>query len=55
MTVRVSDWDNTYDIPFELQTQFQDDEISNWKEKEWTEEWFKKCKDFDEKWGEYQI
>ena len=49
----ISDWDNSYNIPDDLEEQFLTDCIYNFEE--WTDEWFTKCNEFDKKYWEYQI
>lgn len=50
---RVSDWDNTYDIPANLEEHFYNGFLLF--PAEWTDEWYEACAEFDEKYSEYQI
>lgn len=52
-TKEVSDGDNSYNLPIELEDQFNKD--CEFKSEEWTEAWFEECEKFDEKYGGYQI
>lgn len=53
-TVRLSDGDNTYDIPYSLADEFNiylQDEVPE----EETDEWYDWCDDFDSKYSKYKV
>lgn len=51
----VSDGDNDYEIPDELETQFDYDVNRILSSVEFSDEWYHLCEVFDEVYGEYQI
>ena len=49
----VSDWDNTYRIPYNLLEEFEKNSTN--PHKEHSDEWYEWCCEFDNKWGNYQV
>ena len=53
-TVRLSDGDNTYDIPYALEEEFFMETHTELPE-EWTDEFEDWCADFDSKYSKYKV
>ena len=53
-TVRLSDGDNTYDIPYSLADEFNT-VLNEWVPEEETEEWYDWCDNFDSKYSQYKV
>lgn len=52
-TILLSDWDNSYNIPYYLQKKFEKDMVCEFQEdSDW---WYDWCDEFDKKYSKYKI